>query len=276
MIKSSNNNTTTTTESVNNDITSKIKEKEPLPLSVLLFIFSISIAIIVFLFINFPSLSPEHKSLLRLPKNFRDVKTLCDILSQYTDDNYYIVIMTFGVIYIFLQAFSIPGSIFLSFLSGGLFGIKVGFPLVCIVATVGASCSYLISHYICRNLVKKFFPEKLKLFSREISAHRENLFNYLIFLRITPFLPNWFINLSSPILDVPLGLFAMGTFLGIMPATFLAVKAGLSIQEIQQPSDIFDMKSILTMAALSILSILPTLKPVRNQLDLLFNKQKTH
>ncbi|KAM9966551.1 hypothetical protein ACTFIR_006771 [Dictyostelium discoideum] len=188
-----------------------------------------------------------------------NVKLLSDILSQYTDDNYFIVITTFGVIYTFLQAFSIPGSVFLSFLSGGLFGLKVGFPLVCFVATLGATFSYLISYYIGRNLVRKLFPDKLKLFSDSLSQKRDNLLNYIVFLRITPFLPNWFINLASPLLDVPIHTFAIGTFIGIMPATFLAVKAGIQIQNIQNPSDIFDLKSILTMAALALLSILPTL-----------------
>ncbi|EFA75884.1 hypothetical protein PPL_10456 [Heterostelium album PN500] len=167
----------------------------------------------------------EHRSKLHLPTNFQDVQTLSEILSQYTDDNYFIVMSTFGFIYIFLQAFSIPGSIFLSFLSGGLFGLWVGFPLVCLVATIGAVCSYLISFHI-----------------------------------------------SSPLLEVPVSTFAFGTFIGIMPATFLAVKAGLAIQEISKPGDIFDAKSIASMGLLAILSILPTLEPVRRRLDQIINR----
>ncbi|GAM27402.1 hypothetical protein SAMD00019534_105770 [Acytostelium subglobosum LB1] len=197
---------------------------------------------------------------------------LSDILSQYTDDNYFIVISTFALIYIFLQAFSIPGSIFLSFLSGGLFGIWVGFPLVCVIATIGATCSYLISYYIVRNLVMNFFPDKLELFATEVGKRRASLLNYIIFLRITPFLPNWFINLASPLLDVPISTFAIGTFIGIMPATFLAVKAGLAIQEISKPGDIFDFKSVASMALLAVLSIVPTLDPVRRRLDKLLNR----
>ncbi|KAF2073514.1 hypothetical protein CYY_005164 [Polysphondylium violaceum] len=270
--KEQSSTTATTTSTTKTTVTTKQdSDKEPLPLSVLLLVFVLSISIIFVLFFKFPSLSEHHKSLIRFPRNFQDVKTLGDVFSQYTDDNYFIVITTFGFIYIFLQAFSIPGSVFLSFLSGGLFGIWVGFPLVCFVATIGATLSYLISYYICRNIVKTLFPQKLQLFSEQVSKQRNNLFNYIIFLRITPFLPNWFINLASPLLDVPISTFSIGTFIGIMPATFLAVKAGLSIQEIQKPSDIFDLKSILTMALLAILSILPTLDPVKKRLDKLLN-----
>ena len=37
---------------------------------------------------------------------------------------------------------------------------------------------------------------------------------YIIFLRITPFLPNWFINVASPVIGVRLAPFYWGTFLG--------------------------------------------------------------
>lgn len=48
----------------------------------------------------------------------------------------------------------------------------------------------------------------------QVDKHREHLINYIIFLRITPFLPNWFINITSPVINVPLGVFFFGTFLG--------------------------------------------------------------
>lgn len=62
------------------------------------------------------------------------------------------------------------------------------------------------------------------LCSHQIEKHRANLFNYLLFLRISPLLPNWFINLASPLLSVPFNLFFFGTLIGIMPGTFICVK----------------------------------------------------
>jgi uncharacterized membrane protein YdjX (TVP38/TMEM64 family) len=43
------------------------------------------------------------------------------------------------------QTFSIPGSIFLSFLGGALFGVPLGVTTVAFVAATGASGAYLIS-----------------------------------------------------------------------------------------------------------------------------------
>jgi len=65
---------------------------------------------------------------------------------------------------------------------------------------------------------------------KQINKHKKHLFNYLLFLRLTPLLPNWFINISSPVLGVPYSYFCLATFFGIMPASFIAVKAGLTLQ----------------------------------------------
>jgi uncharacterized membrane protein YdjX (TVP38/TMEM64 family) len=48
----------------------------------------------------------------------------------------------------------------------------------------------------------------------QVDRHRDHLFYYILFLRITPFLPNWFINITSPVINVPLWLFFIGTVLG--------------------------------------------------------------
>lgn len=104
-------------------------------------------------------------------------------------------------------------------------------------SALGASFCYLLSYLIGRLLVLKYFPEKVASWSSHVSdhqfcnssrydslinlftffqvnKHRENLLWYIIFLRITPFLPNWFINITSPVIHVPLFPFFMGTFFG--------------------------------------------------------------
>ncbi len=46
---------------------------------------------------------------------------------------------------------------------------------------------------------------------------------FLCFLfRITPFLPNWFINITSPVLGVSLWPFYVGTFVGVAPPSLIA------------------------------------------------------
>lgn len=62
----------------------------------------------------------------------------------------------------------------------------------------------------------KYFPERISKWQNEIQKQRENLLNYIIFLRVTPILPNWFINIASPVIDVPIKPFFFGTFLGMI------------------------------------------------------------
>eukprot|EP01112_Ceratiomyxa_fruticulosa_P014216 TRINITY_DN4051_c0_g2_i1.p1 TRINITY_DN4051_c0_g2~~TRINITY_DN4051_c0_g2_i1.p1 ORF type:complete len:283 (+),score=36.06 TRINITY_DN4051_c0_g2_i1:221-1069(+) len=247
-------------------------QQHHLPHIILLFVFAL--CVVGAIFYSFPSLSPQHRAALKFPSSLSDVQALSSILGAYTDAHYWSVISAFGAVYLFLQTFSIPGSIFLSFLAGALFGLVRGFLLVCTVATLGALCSYLLSYYLARGLVYRIFPDKVALLGTELARHRQNLLNYLLFLRITPFLPNWFINLASPLLDVPVSTFVIGTFFGIMPATFFAVRAGLTLQKMKSPKDVFDTTSIATLAICAVLSILPTLKPVKNFLDELLNNEK--
>jgi len=85
-------------------------------------------------------------------------------------------------------------------------------------------------------------------------------------------IPNWFINIASPIFDVPLSTFAIATFFGVMPQTFVAVKAGLTLQELNSPSDVINGKIILNLFGLALLSLLPTWPPVSKRIDLILNR----
>ena len=58
----------------------------------------------------------------------------------------------------------------------------------------------------------------------QIGKRRDKLLNYMLFLRITPTLPNLFINLASPIVDVPFHIFFLATLVGLIPAAYITVR----------------------------------------------------
>lgn len=58
----------------------------------------------------------------------------------------------------------------------------------------------------------------------QIAKRRDKLLNYMLFLRITPTLPNLFINLASPIVDIPFHIFFSATLVGLIPAAYITVK----------------------------------------------------
>jgi uncharacterized membrane protein YdjX (TVP38/TMEM64 family) len=60
------------------------------------------------------------------------------------------------------------------------------------------------------------FPELFQKFHRMVNAHRQNLFWYMLFLRLTPLIPNWFVNLGSPLVNMPYRYFLTATFFGTL------------------------------------------------------------
>lgn len=137
------------------------------------------------------------------------MRLTCTFLQRF----YFIIFYIFSY-QISLQAFAIPGSLFLSILSGFLFKFHVALTLVCTCSAIGASLCYMLSQLVGRRLVKHYFPDRARQWSEQVDKHRNELLSYILFLRMTPFLPNWFINLVAPVIGVPLYPFAVGTFFG--------------------------------------------------------------
>eukprot|EP01018_Ginkgo_biloba_P035889 Gb_09228 [translate_table: standard] len=203
---------------------------------------------------------------LNFPRTVEDLQILKDHLANYTKDYTAQVILGYCATYIFMQTFMIPGTIFMSLLAGALFGVVKGLMLVVFTATAGASSCYFLSKLIGRPIAFCLWPEKLRFFRAEVAKRREKLLNYMLFLRITPTLPNTFINVASPIVDVPYHIFFFATFFGLIPAAYVTVRAGLALGELRSLSDLYDFKTIATLFFIGLISIIPTL----------INRNKTH
>ncbi|KAL2485536.1 SNARE associated Golgi protein family [Abeliophyllum distichum] len=198
-------------------------------------------------------------SFLKLPRSLQDLQILKDNLESYTSDYTIQVLVGYCLVYIFMQTFMIPGAVFMSLLAGALFGVFKGVALVVFTATTGASSCYFLSKLIGRPLVFSLWPDKLTFFQNQVAKRRERLLNYMLFLRVTPTLPNTFINVASPIVDVPYHIFFLATFIGIIPAAFVTVRAGIALGDLQSVGDLYDFQSIVTLFLLGVLSVTPTL-----------------
>lgn len=108
-------------------------------------------------------------------------------------------------------------------------------------------------------MIQKYFPEKAKSWAEAVTKHQDNLLNYMLFLRITPLLPNWFINLASPVVGVPMLPFTIGTFLGVAPPSFVAIQAGQTLNKLTSSSDAFSWNSLILLFAFALLSLVPVL-----------------
>ena len=254
-------------EDTNNDDAS---DESTLPAILMMFvIFSLTFLAMAFLYVKSPELSAADSAKVKLPQSLDDAKELGRVISNYKDDYYEQVLVAFVLTYVFLQSFAIPGSIFLSILSGFLFPFPLALFLVCFCSSCGASFCFLLSSIIGKTLVKRYFPERIKRWKRQDERHNEDILSYITFLRITPFLPNWFINITSPVLNVPLWAFFLGTFIGVAPPSFGFISAGVELYDLTTTGDAFSFKSILIVIGSAVISLLPVIfrKTLRNKVE---------
>lgn len=146
---------------------------------------------------------------------------------------------------------------FLSILCGFLFSFPVALALVCFCSAIGATMCYLLSQLVGRRLVRHFFPARADEWAAQVERHRDELLSYMLFLRMTPFLPNWFINLVAPVIGVPLVPFAVGTFIGVAPPSFLAIQAGKTLQTMSSSADAFSWQSAVLLVAFAGVTLMP-------------------
>lgn len=218
-----------------------------------------SLLLLYFLYTKTPQLTAEERVLVKYPRSLEDAKGLAKVLSAYKDDHFEYIVLGFFAIYNFLQTFAIPGSIFLSILSGFLFPFPLACFLVSLCSALGASFCYLLSSIVGRPIMMHYFASRVEEWRQHVERHRHNLLSYIIFLRITPFLPNWFINITSPIINVPLTLFFVGTFIGVAPPSFVYISAGQTVHTLTSTSSILTWNQIGLLAIVALLSLLPVL-----------------
>ncbi|KAF8944938.1 Transmembrane protein 41B [Haplosporangium gracile] len=179
----------------------------------------------------------DQREWLKFPRSAKDVQHLSILLEGYLQQHYYQVLFVFMTLYISVQAFAIPGSVMLSVLGGALFKLWRGIFIVLFCASFGSLCCYTISWYVCHPIVEKYLTKRIQQLSVKIEAKRDELFFYFAFLRVTPFIPNWFMNIASPHLGISATIFYFGTLIGVLPNTLVTVQAGVTLAALASPDD---------------------------------------
>ncbi|MFM9942179.1 MAG: TVP38/TMEM64 family protein [Hyphomicrobiaceae bacterium] len=137
-------------------------------------------------------------------------------LGQFVQANLLLALLIFMGLYVAVVALSLPGAGVLTITGGLLFGVWLGAPATIIAATLGAIIIFLIAKTsLGAALAGKAGP----WLDRFRDGFEKEGITYMLVLRLVPF-PFFIINLVPAVLGVPLRTFAIGTFFGIMPATF--------------------------------------------------------
>ncbi|RKO86380.1 hypothetical protein BDK51DRAFT_25449, partial [Blyttiomyces helicus] len=177
----------------------------------------------------------------------------------YSAANFLHVFLLFNLVFLFKQTFAVPGSALMNILGGTLYGFWA-FPLVTFLTALGSTLSYGLSHLFLGELVlERFAHSNLSYFRKRVDGNRGNLFYYLLCLRIFPFSPNWFLNLASPFVGIPVSPFFTSTFFGLMPYNYVCVQAATTLNDITSFAEILNLGVVLRLLSISGLALVPAL-----------------
>lgn len=189
------------------------------------------------------------------------VQNRADILA-WTKANQILAVAVYMVVYAVVVGLSLPGGMVLTLAGGFVFGGWLAGGYVVLAATVGAMLIFLGARYAFADLCHARAGTSL---SKMEHGFRENAFSYLLFLRLVPVFPFWLVNLVPALLDVRLSTYAVATFLGIIPGTFVFAHVGAGmgsllesgerpepVEALMQPEVLFP---VLALAALSLVPV---------------------
>jgi uncharacterized membrane protein YdjX (TVP38/TMEM64 family) len=156
-------------------------------------------------------------------------------------------------LYVVVTALSLPFATWLSLLGGALFGRWLGTAAVSVGATLGATLAFLSSRYLFRDAVQRRFGQRLQGINRGIE--RDGAW-YLLTLRLLPVFPFFLVNLGMGLTPIPTATYALASWLGMLPMTFVFVNTGTELASLTSPRGIV---SPSVLVSLSLVALLPLL-----------------
>jgi uncharacterized membrane protein YdjX (TVP38/TMEM64 family) len=152
-------------------------------------------------------------------------------------------VLLYGLAYVAVVAFSLPGGAVMTVAGGFLFGTALATAVVVVAATVGAALVFLAAKTalgdVLRNRAGPFV-------ARMEEGFRANALSYLLVLRLVPLFPFFIVNLVPAFLGVTLRVFVVGTLIGIVPGTFVYASVGAGLGSVFDAGESFSARGVLT------------------------------
>jgi uncharacterized membrane protein YdjX (TVP38/TMEM64 family) len=169
------------------------------------------------------------------------------------DQNRETAIAAFVLMSIVLMSLSLPVGSILSMAAGALFDQWLGFGVITLTSTVGATLAFLSSRYLFRDFVRRWFGRWLAIVDRGI--HRDGAL-YLLMLRLSPVVPFFAVNATMGLTNMRTRTFIWVSLIGMIPSCFLYVMVGTQIMRLEKPSDIISWKLFTILMVLAVVPLL--------------------
>jgi len=162
--------------------------------------------------------------------------------------------------YVIVVAFSLPGGAVMTISGGFLFGAVMGGIYAVTGASLGATALFLIAKTSLGDyLLAKAGPAIRKM----QAGFEENALSYMFVLRLIPLFPFFLVNLAPAFLGVPLRVYLIATFFGIMPGSFVYALVGAGLGSVFDRGEAFTLAGVMTpqmiaaLVGLALLALLP-------------------
>ncbi len=188
-----------------------------------------------------------------------------EVLIAFRDGNYLMTVLVFLLAYVAIVALSLPGGTVATLTGGFLFGLFPGVLYNVLGATLGAVLIFLAA--------RSGFGEKLSAklsagggaAARLIEGIRQNEWSVLFLMRLVPVVPFFLANLVPAFTGTRLSVYAVTTFLGIIPGALVFTSVGSGLGDVFALGEKPDLSILFTapvlgpILGLAVLAALPML-----------------
>ncbi|WP_374308017.1 TVP38/TMEM64 family protein [Dongia sp.] len=185
-------------------------------------------------------------------------------LESFVAMHYLQAVLAYMLLYTLVVALSLPGGAVLTLAGGFLFGALAATCYIVVAATCGAVIIFLAARSaLDEPLRTRAGPWLAKL----AAGFQRDVWSYMLILRLVPLFPFFVVNLVPAFLGVSLRCFAVTTFIGIIPATFIYAALGAGLGDaLRSGGDLSVALSPGVLAALLGLAALAALPILYNRL----------
>ena len=148
----------------------------------------------------------------------------------YQQANWWFVLILFEATYIGLKMLAIPATFALCVLAGALFPMPYCQLVTGFAEAFGSSLCYINSQTFLAPIVMRLFANKLAQLRERAEQERQYMLSFNLFLRLTPFMPNYLVNVACPLVGIPLRPFFIGSLFGTQLSLLFLALSGTTLK----------------------------------------------
>ena len=182
------------------------------------------------------------------------IKQHRDALLAFTHAHYAQSLLIAFLAYVTATSLSIPSGTLFALLLGFLFGRWVATALIVIGGTIGTALLFLTIRYLFADALRQRLGPRAR---RVEAGFTRNAFSWMLFLRLTPMVPYFLVNLIPTVTGIRLRTYALATMLGIIPVTFVFTNLGQTLGRIDSMHDLLSPEALTALALLAVMALVP-------------------